>query len=81
MIFRYRVELFEAKKNFSHKPEYIKEGFMCDSCEREVDENTHVLHCESYKKLRESKDLNHDADLAKYLFKVSNIRMKLRLKR
>ena len=31
-IFRFRVELFEAKINFKHKQEYKRENFLCDSC-------------------------------------------------
>ena len=81
MLFKFRVEHFEAKRNFGHKKEYQKEKFMCDSCESQIDENTHVLFRPSYKTLREGKNLNNDSDLANYLYKVLNIRMKLRLDR
>ena len=80
-IFRFRMELFEAKLNFKQKPEYKSEGYMCDSCEREIDENTHVLFCPSYKSLREGKDLYSDSDLSEYLRKVLIIRSELRLNR
>ena len=80
-IFRFRVELFEAKINFKNKPEYQKEKFLCDSCESEVDHNSHVLFCESYSSLRQDKDLNNDLHIAEYLQKVLNIRMNLRLNR
>ena len=80
-LFRFRVDLFEAKLNFKNKPEYKKEGYLCDSCMSETDANTHVLHCPSYSKLREDKNLNNDTHLAQYLQKVLEIRMKLRLDR
>ena len=81
MLFRFRMELIEAKQNFKQKPEYKAERYLCDSCEREIDENTHVLFCDSYKQLREGKDLNCDSDLCDYLRKVLSIRSELRLNR
>ena len=78
-IFRFRVELYESKLNFKNKQEYKAEKFMCDSCENEVDTNSHVLFCPSYSVLREGKNLNSDSDLANYLQKVLDIRSKLRL--
>ena len=48
--------------------------WMCDSCQSEVDTQTHVLYCPAYKKLREDKDLNSDQDLVKYLAQVLKIR-------
>ena len=78
-IFRFRVELYESKLNFKNKPEYKAEQFMCDSCESEVDDHTHVLFCPSYADLREDKRLNNDSDMAKYLQKVLDIRTNLRL--
>ena len=71
--------MIEAKMNFKSKPSYIREKFLCDSCESEVDTNSHVLYCESYKELREGKDISCDRDLAIYLRKVMEIRTKLRL--
>ena len=79
ILFRFRVDLYEAKMNFKHKPEYKAEKYLCDSCESEVDVNTHVLFCPSYATLRENKSLNNDSDLAEYLKSVLEIRMKLRL--
>ena len=81
LLFRFRTDMYESKQNFKHKPEYIAEKFMCDSCQKEVDHNTHVLFCNSYSALRENKDINCDLDLAKYLQKVMDIRTKLRLNR
>ena len=78
-LFRFRVDLFEAKANFKNK--YRNDTLLCDSCESKIDENTHVLHCPSYSKLRENKCLNNDSHLAEYLQKVIQIRMKLNLNR
>ena len=80
-IFRFRVDLFEAKSNFKHKPDYKKEKYLCDSCESEIDVNTHVLFCPSYSMLREERNLHDDGDLANYLQKVLEIRTNLRLNR
>ena len=73
--------MFEAKLNFKNKCEYEEEGYMCDSCESEQDDNTHVLHCPSYRDLIKGKDLDSDRDLASYLLQVLNIRTTLRLRR
>ena len=79
-LFRFRVDLFEAKANFKNKPQY-KGNLLCDSCMSKIDENTHVLFCPSYSTLREGKSLNNDLDLANYLQKVVEIRSKLQLNR
>ena len=81
IIFRFRAELIEAKMNFKSKQEYRREGYLCDSCETEIDENTHVLFCPAFKELREGKDVNNDRELAEYLKEVLSIRMQLRLNR
>ena len=48
-LFRFRVELFDAKGNFKNKKEVKEKGsLLCESCEKEVDENTHVLYCIAY---------------------------------
>ena len=80
-LFRFRMELFDAKLNFKGNPEYKREKYLCDSCETEQDENTHVLFCRSYHSLREGKDLNSDSDLCDYLHRVLIIRSELRLNR
>ena len=77
-IFRHKCEMFEAKMNFKQK---YKNNYKCDSCQSEVDENTHVLHCESYKDLRVGMDLQSDTNLGQYLQKVLLIRTRLKLTR
>ena len=79
VLFRFRVDLIEAKMNFKQK--YQKEGLLCDSCETKIDENTHILHCPSYFLLRQNRNINDDTDLAEYLREVLEIRGKLRLNR
>ena len=80
-LFRFRSEMFEAKINFKNKKEYKIEKYLCDSCESQIDVNTHVLFCPSYAELREGRDLHNDTDLAYYLQRVLVIRAKLRLAR
>ena len=80
-LFRFRVELFPAKMNFKHNSEFKQEKYLCDSCQTQSDENTHVLYCESYKALREGLDVNNDSHLAWYLKQVMEIRTELRLNR
>ena len=76
---RFRADLFEAKSNYKNK--FKNEGLLCDSCESKVDQNTYVLFCSAYAKLRDGKSLNCDSDLAKYLAKVLDIRTNHRLNR
>ena len=79
ILFRYRVELYEAKMNYKNK--YTSEGYLCDSCESESETNSHILFCPSYALIRQNKDLNSDRDLADYLHRVLEIRSNLRLNR
>ena len=70
--------MYEAKLNFKQK--YLN-NYLCDSCQTHQDENSHVLHCESYKDLRSGKDLGSDHDLGQYLQQVLLIRSRLKLTR
>ena len=54
---------------------------MCDSCEKAVDTQAHILWCPAYMNLREGKDINSDDDLIEYIGKVMMIREKLNLRR
>ena len=81
VVFRFRAEIYDAKLNFKNNKAYKEERYLCDSCQSEVDENTHVLYCPSYRQLREDKDLQNDRDLAMYLQRVLAIRTRLRLTR
>ena len=74
-LFRFRTDLYEAKLNFKNK--YKNENYLCDSCESESEDSTHILNCPAYAHLRVNKSLNSDKDLAKYLQKVLEIRTEL----
>ena len=78
-LFRFRVDLLDAKMNFKGK--YKNDSYLCDSCESESDLNTHVLFCPAYISLRQNKSLNCDRHLAIYLQQVLEIRTNLRLNR
>ena len=80
-LVRFWVELYQAKENFKQNSEYKRENYLCDSCQTQIDENVHVLFCESYKTLREGLDVNNDSHLAWYLARVMEIRTELRLNR
>ena len=81
ILFRYRCDMYFAKYNFKNDAKFKSEGYLCDSCESSIDENTHVLTCISYKELREGLRLDSDDDLAWYLQQVLEMRTKLRLTR
>ena len=80
MVFKYRSQMFDSKENFKGNSASRVEKLLCDSCETEQDDYTHVLYCNSYKELRKEKDLNNDNHLATYLHKVLSIRNKLKLR-
>ena len=80
-ILKFRMEMYNSKIDFKQNAEFKKENYLCDSCETQTDENTHVLFCSSYQKLREGLDINNDSHLAWYLQQVLEIRTELRLNR
>ena len=69
--------MFPSKMNFSSSERFKAEVWMCDSCQSQIDTQSHVLFCPAYKKLRDGKDLGSDKDLAEYLAKVMAIREKM----
>ena len=78
-LFKYRCEMFDDKYNFKNNNKYKLEKYICDSCLTETDTNLHVMECEAYSHLRLEKNLEDDHNLAKYLQKVLNIRLKQKL--
>ena len=79
-IFRVRSGMVDVKMNFMNDPKYSSEIWRCDSCKTgAIESQSHVLHCQAYKKLREGKDLNNDKDVADYFRGVLLIRSKLDL--
>ena len=79
ILFKHRCDMYDSKLNFKGIKKYKEENYKCDSCEKEDDDNLHVLYCSSYQELRREKDLENNKDLAEYLLKVMNIRTNLRL--
>ena len=80
-IFRFRVDLFEAKMNYSYRNKYRNQSELCNSCESAICETSHILYCPAYSTLRENKSLNCDKHLASYLQQVLEIRTNLNLNR
>ena len=70
-MFKYRAKMTHyIKWNFKNDPQYRKELWKCSSCKSNIDTQSHLLWCESYKELREGKDLNSDKDLVTYIIEV-----------
>ena len=61
--------------NYSSDPKFSSQLWHCTHCDR-MDSQSHVLTCESYKYLREGKDLSSDQDLVKYFRDVLALREK-----
>ena len=77
MKFRIRSKMVKhVKFNFSSDPVYSSQLWHCTHCDR-MDSQSHILICESYKYLREGKDLNNDKHLVKYFSDVISLREKL----
>ena len=77
--FKFRSKMLDVKMNYSHDPVFSKDLWKCDSCERSIDTQNHILWCPAYSEIREGKSLNNDEDLISYLKKVMNVRDKLKL--
>ena len=63
LLFKYKTKMVDAKRNFKNKKEYEITNWLCDSCESKIDSNSHIIWCESYRELREGKDLQCEKDL------------------
>ena len=70
-----------VKMNYMSKFKYVKEFLQCDSCQRNIDSMNHVMCCPSYRELRETRNLDDDKDLARYLHDVMAIRSKLNIQK
>ena len=70
-----------VKFNFMSEARYVKDMWLCDSCQTSIDSMDHVVWCLSYRELRKDKNMNSDKDMAKYLHKVMLIRSKLDLQK
>ena len=77
MKFKIRSKMVRyVKFNYSSDPVYSSQLWHCSHCDK-IDSQSHVVICESYKYLREGKDLNDDKDLVKYFRDVISLREKL----
>ena len=79
-IFKHRSKMMQfTKMNYSNDPTYRKELWQCNSCQTNIDTQSHILWCPAYAKLRENKDINNNKDLSNYLLEVLKIRTNLNL--
>ena len=76
LLFRIRTRMVDLKANFKNKPAFRKDGWKCEGCNKEVESNGHVMHCQAYDHVREGKDLGSDKGLVQYFKEVLKIRMK-----
>ena len=73
--FSIRSRMFNCKMNFLNNPKFKAEMWRCDSCQRCVDSQSHILYCPAYHQLREGKSLNSDQDIVDYFREVVKMRM------
>ena len=76
-MFRFRTGMYQCKMNFRNVQAFKEDMWRCDSCQSQIDTQSHVLFCPAYQQLRAGKDIQNDEDLTKYLVKVLKIREKL----
>ena len=79
--FRLETKMVDAKFNFKNKKKYSNELWQCDSCEKAIESQSHLLWCPAYQQLREGKNLKDDKHLITYIKKVLKIREELSLRR
>ena len=70
-----------VKMNYMNEARYVKDLWLCDSCQISTDSMDHVTWCPSYRELRKGRNMDDDKDMAKYLHDVMSIRSKLDLQR
>ena len=79
-VFKHRAKMTQYTKwNFKNDPQYRHDLWKCSSCKTNIDTQSHILWCDSYKKLREGKDLTNDKDLANYIIQVLKTRTELNI--
>ena len=75
--FRIRTKMVEnVAFNFSSDPKHVERLWKCTHCDN-IDSQSHILICDSYKHLREGKDLASNYDLVAYFRDVISLRDKL----
>ena len=72
--FRMRTKMIDAKFNFKNKSNYRRELWLCYSCKRSIETQSHLLWCPAYQHLREGKRLDSDKDLVQYIINVLQYR-------
>ena len=76
----YPITLKDALQNIPGKPlttgpTFRKEGWKCDGCKQEIENEKHVMECTSYDHVRVGKKLEVDKDLISYFKEVMKIKM------
>ena len=79
--FRYRTKMLKIKFNMKNDKQYSSDNWLCNSCEKCIESQSHILWCHSYAHLREGKNLSSDNDLTNYISQVMITREKLNLTR
>ena len=69
MKFRLRTKMVKTKMNMKN----LDANWLCNSCETAIDNQSHLIWCPAYTKLREGKNLESDKDLIDYFTKVLKI--------
>ena len=62
--------------NYSSDPKYSSQLWHCMHCDK-MDSQSHIIVCDSYKYLRNGKDLSSDKDLVTYFRDVISLREKI----
>ena len=57
------------------------ELWLCDSCQKSIETQSHLLWCPTYKNLRAGKNLDSDKDLVNYIKHVLQYRQENNLQR
>ena len=77
-LFRVQSGMIDVKMNFMNDQKLSRELWRCDSCKTgTIESQSHILHCQAYRKLREGKDLKKDNDIVYYFRGVLVIQAKL----
>ena len=76
VMFRLRTRMLELKANQKNNPTFRKEGWKCDGCKQEIENEKHVMECTSYDHVRVGKKLEVDKDLISYFKEVMKIKMR-----
>ena len=77
--FQLRTEMLDVKFNYKHSPINVQSLWQCDSCQTNIETQSHIMWCPAYSELREGKDITNDNDLIEYVRKVLKIRENLNL--